>query len=937
MNSAHAQSTLRLVSVPRTVAGTTITITGLGVTTECDPLKGSSRDCRCLPDYRWNDDSCARLQACEAGGIFQSFISVFLPPPCQCLRWTSSDTGYCQSPFSASKVSKSSTLPPKQASAGAEDDLTLSFSLTEGATDVKWYFFHPKWSDAKEIYNGTEITLLQNGSKAVLRVSSSSPDWAGEYICRFRNGSALQEWRQVVTVPLVAADIVQTPSQVSMNCNPLDVLSLQCCIRNRGIPLKASWNPGAPDPVDLVGTEDSLCHSLVLNSCPSSDTTYRCTFESSGLGSVQTTVAVSVIQAGDLFCPGENVQGRWNVTRAGRVAEIPCPTGREGTMLRSCFSSGIWGDVQNNCASKELLSGLHEAQLLQAGLGSPQSEVPWMIEWLKLEVKPDQNQKIYPVDLLTLVITLDIISEVALDSSMQLDSHSVTDLLNTVNWMLDLDPKTTWSEVQARNQSAGSMFLQAIEDLTSLLVPPTSEFNLTLPNLELQSSTFNLTWLGDFNKIFDTDPPLRSHISRKELDEVVHEEQSIIITSLVLKKMDQILPGHYGVDSGHILGSLVMSNAIMSPNGSVTEIDIDMTFGLRNMTSNMEENLMAQCVFWNHNLLEGTGAWSTEGCQSLTTEMTEIIENTINCSCHHLTSFSVLMSINPVPVSFALTFLSKFGVCATILALVASLSIYALVWTSVVKNKVSFFRYTTLANISFSLLVGSSWFLGASLLEVSHESKLCVAAAFFTHLFYLATFFWMLVQALMLCHRLIFVFHHLPIRSVIPAMIAVGYLCPLVLAGATMAAFFPKQNYLQETICWLSASSKAIYAFSIPILIIVAVNLLILFVVLIKLLRPSVSEGSHGEEKKALLGVFKALLILTPVFGLTWGLGVITMTSEASRFVHYAFTILNSLQGVFVLIFACLMDKKVSVPFTRQHTCARFFYECSRAELPPLA
>ncbi|XP_060105135.1 adhesion G-protein coupled receptor F3 [Heteronotia binoei] len=906
-DSAEAQSTLSIVSVPRTVAGTTSTIISLAVTTECDPLQRGSWNCRCLPGYWWNNDFCANLQACEDGGIFQPFVSILLPSPCQCLRWTSSNTGYCQSLFSAWKVSESSTLPPKQASVGANDDLTLSFSLGEGATNVKWYLLSPERSEAKAIRTGTEVMLVQSSSKAVLTVSSPSPDWAGEYICRYWNGKALQELRQKVTVPLVAADIVQTLSQVSMNCSSPDRVSLQCCIRNRGVALNASWTPGAPNPVNLVGSEDPLCHSLVLDSCPSSDTMYQCTFEGGGLGSTQTTVALSVIQDGDLFCAGENLQGRWNVTKAGRVAEILCPEGREGMMLRSCFSNGTWGAVQNNCTSKELRSTLREAQiypalqLLRAGLGSPESEIPFMIEWLKMEMMPSHNQQIYPMDLLTLVITMDVISQVAMDSNMRLDSTSVTDLLDAVNWMLDLDPETTWSEVQARRQSTGSMFLQAIEGLTSLLIPPAQELSFTLPNLELQSSMFNLTWVDDFTKTFDTDPPLCSHISREELEDVVQREHNIIVSSLVLKNMDRILPGHYGADSSHVLGSLLMFNTITPHNGSVRQVDIEMMFGLWNTTRNMEEKLAAQCVFWDHSLLEGIGGWSSQGCRSSSTEMVA------NCSCQRLASFSVLMSSHLMPDSFALTVLSNFGVCVTILTIAASLLIYCLVWTSVVKNKISCFRYTTLVNISFSLLMGSLWFLGVS--RASHENKLCVAVAFFTHFFYLAVFFWKLVQALILCHQLILDFHHPSIRTAVPAMVAVGYVCPLVLAGATVAAFFPRQSYLQETTCWLSFRSKAIYAFCVPILVILTVNLLILFVVLLKLMRRS--EGPQGEEKKALLSIFKALLILTPVFGVTWVLGIITMTAAASQSIRYAFAILNSLQGLFVLVFVCLMDKEV--------------------------
>lgn len=186
--------------------------------------------------------------------------------------------------------------------------------------------------------------------------------------------------------------------------------------------------------------------------------------------------------------------------------------------------------------------------------------------------------------------------------------------------------------------------------------------------------------------------------------------------------------------------------------------------------------------------------------------------------------------------------------------------------------------------------MGSLWFLGVSRLKSSHENKLCVAVAFFTHFFYLATFSWMLVQALVLCYQLIF--HHLSIRCVMPAMVTIGYVCPLVLAVATVAAFFPRQSYLNETICWLSFCSKAIYAFCVPALVIVIVKLLIFFVLLLMLMRQSVSERAQGEEKVALIG----MLILTPVLVLTWGLWVVIMASDASQLIHYAFTILNALQ-----------------------------------------
>ncbi|XP_062822748.1 adhesion G-protein coupled receptor F3 [Anolis carolinensis] len=468
--------------------------------------------------------------------------------------------------------------------------------------------------------------------------------------------------------------------------------------------------------------------------------------------------------------------------------------------------------------------------------------------------------------------------------------------------MLSLDLEAAWSAAEGLDSRAASGFLQALENLTGLLLPPDQGFNLSLPNLELLSLRLDPDREDEgFLKTFDTDPPASVRIAEEEVEELLRREGSLTITALALKRMEGILPHSR-------LASLVMSNAIRSPNGSVTDVVVQMVFGHRNATDGEEggEEGVAECVFWNHSLVGGEGAWSTEGCRtSMTTE------GATNCTCRHLTSFSVLMSAGPVPSSAALTVLSTVGLCASVVALMATLLIYYLVWTSVVKNKVSYFRYTTLANLAFSLLLASLCFLTASRLTAGHESPLCVAAAFFCHFFYLATFFWMLVQALMLFHQLVFVFHQLSMSAVAPAMLALGYLCPLAIAAATMAAAFPARQYLQEGLCWLSARSKALYAFSIPVLAIVAVNLAVLVVVLMKLMRPSVSEAPPGEERRALVGLFKALLVLTPVFGLTWGLGVITMTGQASPATHYAFTLLNAFQGVFILIFGCLMDRKV--------------------------
>ncbi|CAI9589941.1 unnamed protein product, partial [Staurois parvus] len=75
-------------------------------------------------------------------------------------------------------------------------------------------------------------------------------------------------------------------------------------------------------------------------------------------------------------------------------------------------------------------------------------------------------------------------------------------------------------------------------------------------------------------------------------------------------------------------------------------------------------------------------------------------------------------------------------------------------------------------------------------------------------------------------------------------------------------------------------------------------------------LRPSVGDKPKKEEKSTLNHITKCILILTPLLGLTWAFGIGTMASTSIA-IHGIFAALNSLQGLFILLFGCLMDKKV--------------------------
>ena len=61
--------------------------------------------------------------------------------------------------------------------------------------------------------------------------------------------------------------------------------------------------------------------------------------------------------------------------------------------------------------------------------------------------------------------------------------------------------------------------------------------------------------------------------------------------------------------------------------------------------------------------------------------------------------------------------------------------------------------------------------------------------------------------------------------------------------------------------------------------------------------------------KRFVLGL-RASLIMLPLLGVTWLFGILTMTSASVVF-NYIFAVLNSLQGVLVFLFHCVLNKQV--------------------------
>ncbi|XP_058590178.1 adhesion G protein-coupled receptor F4-like isoform X1 [Neofelis nebulosa] len=307
---------------------------------------------------------------------------------------------------------------------------------------------------------------------------------------------------------------------------------------------------------------------------------------------------------------------------------------------------------------------------------------------------------------------------------------------------------------------------------------------------------------------------------------------------------------------------------------------------------NKSQNARAQCVGWHSRKRR----WDENVC-----ETTLEIMNKVKCQCNYtgmVMSFSILMSPKSVD-SKVLDYITCIGLSISIFSLILCLIIEAAVWSRVVVTEISYMRHVCIVNIAVSLLIANVWFIiNSNFHKKAQDSKWCVALTFFSHLFYLSLFFWMFFKALLIIYGILVVFRRMMKSRMMAIGFAIGYGCPLVIAGTTVAITVPEKGYMRPDACWLNwDNTKALLAFAIPALVIVAVNLVVVLVVAVNTQRPSIGS-SKAQDLAIIMRISKNVAILTPLLGLTWGFGIATLIEGTSLIFHIIFALLNAFQSL---------------------------------------
>ncbi|XP_068779046.1 adhesion G protein-coupled receptor E3 isoform X1 [Struthio camelus] len=377
------------------------------------------------------------------------------------------------------------------------------------------------------------------------------------------------------------------------------------------------------------------------------------------------------------------------------------------------------------------------------------------------------------------------------------------------------------------------------------------------------------------------------------------EEGTGAVAFITYSNLEAVLDGS-SVEEGMPPGRL-NSRVVSGTVGKHMSFSEAFSFTLQHKTEQREDE-EAYCVSWK--LAGAHSHWSEEGCKRL-----EGSRFHTTCSCKHLSSFAILMAVGDVKESFALRVVTYVGLSLSVLCLFLAILTFLLcrsLWNVSVALHLQ---------LSICLFVADILFLVA--MHRIRNWLACAIVAGFLHYLFLACFTWMFLEGLHLflnIRNLHVVNYTSASRFKKRYMYPVGYGVPALVVVISIA--INPSGYRTDKHCWLSTEGGFVWSFIGPVCAIILVNL-VFFLTTLWILWDKLSTLNKDVSslKNTRVLTFKALAHVL-ILGCTWGLGLL-QTHSSMPLVAFLFTGLNSLQGVFIFVVHCLLNKQVTGQYQR--------------------
>ncbi|KAM7377383.1 hypothetical protein PAMA_013933 [Pampus argenteus] len=614
----------------------------------------------------------------------------------------------------------------------------------------------------------------------------------------------------------------------------------------------------------------------------------------------------------------------WPKTKQGVVAKMPCPPGTIGIASYMCVGpEGYWdpqGPDFSNCTSPwvNLIS-----QKLKAG-----ETAAVIARELAEQTKSNLQAGDITYTVKAMVQLVDLL-DVQLRNLTPGGKDSAARSLNkamveTVNNLLQPQAQAAWRELSTGEQlRAATMLLDTVEQgafvladnllKTDIVQENTDNIQLEVARMSTDGNLPDLKFPqtgGQGNSIHLSANTLKQHGRNGEIRIafVLYKHIGVYLSTenASMKLGNEAMTTNYSV----IVNSPVITAAINKDSNKVYLSD-PVIFTIRHLQQS-EENFNPNCSFWSYSKRTMTGFWSTQDCRLLGTNRTHT-----TCSCTHLTNFAVLMAHvdvkNTDPVhDMLLDVITWVGILLSLVCLLISL------FTFCFFRGLQSDRNTIHKNLCISLFIAESLFLVG--INRGDQPIACAVFAALLHFFFLAAFTWMFLEGVQLYIMLVEVFESEHSRR--RYFYLVGYGVPALIVAVSAAVDY--RSYGTDRVCWLRLDTYFIWSFIGPATLIIMLNVIFLGIALYKMfhhtaiLKPD--SGCLDNIKSWVIGAIALLCLL----GLTWAFGLMYV-NESTVVMAYLFTIFNSLQGMFIFIFHCVLQKKVRKEYgkcLRTHCCS---------------
>ncbi|XP_061130806.1 adhesion G protein-coupled receptor L3 isoform X4 [Syngnathus typhle] len=638
------------------------------------------------------------------------------------------------------------------------------------------------------------------------------------------------------------------------------------------------------------------------------------------------------------FCsPRVTADISWPRTQQGQLGKQPCPVGTLGVATYMCMAHlGYWdpqGPDLSNCTSPWVN---HIMQKLRSG-ETAAIVARELAEQTKGLLRPGDVPSTVRA-MAQLVELLDVQLRNLTPGGKDSAARSLTKLqkrerscrfftqamVETVNNLLQPRAQTAWRELSTAEQlHSATLLLDTVETgafmladnllKTDTVQETTDNIQLEVARLSTDGSLTDLTFPQSElhgNSIQLSASTLKQHGRNGEIRMafVLYRNLGSYLSTenaSVRLSSEAVYP-NYSV----IVNSPVIMASINKESNKVY-LSEPVIFTVKHL-QHSEENFNPNCSFWSYSKRTMTGFWSTQDCRLLATNRTHT-----SCSCTHLTSFAVLMAHVEVKKADSIHDL-LLDVITWVGILLSLVCLLICIFTFCFFRGLQSDRNTIHKNLCISLFIAESLFLVG--INRADQPIACAVFAALLHFFFLAAFTWMFLEGVQLYIMLVEVFESEHSRT--KYFYLAGYGVPAVIVAVSAAVDY--RSYGTDRVCWLRLDTYFIWSFIGPATLIIMLNVIFLGIALYKMfhhtaiLKPD--SGCLDNIKSWVIGAIALLCLL----GLTWAFGLMYI-NESTVIMAYLFTIFNSLQGMFIFIFHCILQKKVRKEYgkcLRTHCCS---------------